>query len=274
MPPRRRTNFQLARIFGIRVGVSASWFFVLFFLIYWLGHEYFPQIIDGLADDRLPDRGRGGVRVLPLADPPRARPRARRAPARHRRSSASTCGSSAGSRRCAASRRRPARSSRSRPPGRPSRSCCSCSASGVGEALSASAPASPTRSTKEGFTTTPALALLGWLAFVNAAAVRVQHHPRLPARRRADRPRGRSGGVTGDRNRATPGTGRAGQALAAGARRPRHRQLLAVELALRPVHDPARVLPLPGGRRGRRAGRARAGGSRTSRSPTSWTASR
>ena len=29
-----RTNFQLARIFGIRVGVGASWFVVLFFFIY------------------------------------------------------------------------------------------------------------------------------------------------------------------------------------------------------------------------------------------------
>jgi len=42
---RPRTNFQLARIFGIRIGVSASWFFVLFFLIYWLGTEYFPQVL-------------------------------------------------------------------------------------------------------------------------------------------------------------------------------------------------------------------------------------
>jgi Zn-dependent protease/CBS domain-containing protein len=43
---RPRGNFQLARIFGIRIGVSLSWFFVLFFLIYWLGHEYFPKILD------------------------------------------------------------------------------------------------------------------------------------------------------------------------------------------------------------------------------------
>src|SRR3954467_3933785 len=47
MPPRRRTSFQLARLFGIRVGVSGSWFFVLFILIYWLGHEYFPRVLDG-----------------------------------------------------------------------------------------------------------------------------------------------------------------------------------------------------------------------------------
>jgi Zn-dependent protease len=32
MPPRR--NFQLARIFGIRVGVGISWFFMLFFFIF------------------------------------------------------------------------------------------------------------------------------------------------------------------------------------------------------------------------------------------------
>jgi Zn-dependent protease len=42
---RPRTNFQLARIFGIRIGVSASWFFVLFFLIYWLSRDYFPQVL-------------------------------------------------------------------------------------------------------------------------------------------------------------------------------------------------------------------------------------
>ncbi len=44
---RPRQNFQLARIFGIRVGVSASWFVVLFILIYWLSQEYFPELIGG-----------------------------------------------------------------------------------------------------------------------------------------------------------------------------------------------------------------------------------
>ncbi len=43
----RRTNFQLARIFGIRIGVSASWFVVLFLLIYWLSQEYLPQVMRG-----------------------------------------------------------------------------------------------------------------------------------------------------------------------------------------------------------------------------------
>src|SRR3984957_7266595 len=44
---RPRTNFQLVRIFGIRVGVSASWFVVLFFLIYWLSYTYFPEVMSG-----------------------------------------------------------------------------------------------------------------------------------------------------------------------------------------------------------------------------------
>jgi Zn-dependent protease len=42
-----RTNLQLARIFGIRIGVSVSWFFVLFFLIYWLSQSYFPELLHG-----------------------------------------------------------------------------------------------------------------------------------------------------------------------------------------------------------------------------------
>ena len=45
MPTRRNT--QLVRILGIRVGVSASWFVVLFVLIYWLSKDYFPQIMTG-----------------------------------------------------------------------------------------------------------------------------------------------------------------------------------------------------------------------------------
>jgi Zn-dependent protease len=43
---RPRKNLQLARIFGIRIGVGWSWFFVLFFLIYWLS-EYFHEVIGG-----------------------------------------------------------------------------------------------------------------------------------------------------------------------------------------------------------------------------------
>ncbi len=45
MPARR--NLQLARVFGIRIGVSYSWFVVLFVVILWLSNSYFPKIIDG-----------------------------------------------------------------------------------------------------------------------------------------------------------------------------------------------------------------------------------
>jgi Zn-dependent protease/CBS domain-containing protein len=41
---RSRGSIQLARIFGIRIGVSASWFFVLFFFIYVLS-GYFQDIL-------------------------------------------------------------------------------------------------------------------------------------------------------------------------------------------------------------------------------------
>jgi Zn-dependent protease len=43
MPTRR--NIQLARVFGIRVGVSPSWFVVLFGLIWLLADEYFPELL-------------------------------------------------------------------------------------------------------------------------------------------------------------------------------------------------------------------------------------
>jgi Zn-dependent protease len=43
---RPRTNFQLARIFGIRVGVGISWFVVLFFFIF-TATPYFHEVLGG-----------------------------------------------------------------------------------------------------------------------------------------------------------------------------------------------------------------------------------
>jgi Zn-dependent protease len=43
---RPRGSIQLARVFGIRVGVSASWFFVLLFLIFFLS-QYFHEVLKG-----------------------------------------------------------------------------------------------------------------------------------------------------------------------------------------------------------------------------------
>ncbi len=42
----RRGTIQLVRLFGIRIGVSASWFLVLFFLI-WVLEDYFHQVLGG-----------------------------------------------------------------------------------------------------------------------------------------------------------------------------------------------------------------------------------
>jgi Zn-dependent protease len=36
---------QLARVFGIRIGVSMSWLLILFILIWWLGDEFFPSVV-------------------------------------------------------------------------------------------------------------------------------------------------------------------------------------------------------------------------------------
>ena len=43
---RRRRNFQLARIFGIRVGVGISWFLVLFLYIF-IFTPYFHEALGG-----------------------------------------------------------------------------------------------------------------------------------------------------------------------------------------------------------------------------------
>jgi Zn-dependent protease len=43
---RRRQNMQLARVFGIRIGVSMSWFVVLFILILYLS-DYFHTVLGG-----------------------------------------------------------------------------------------------------------------------------------------------------------------------------------------------------------------------------------
>ena len=116
-------SIQLARIFGIRIGVSPSWFLVLFVMIYLLegffaqapgvttttsftlavvgAFAYFLSIVlhelgHALAAKRL------GIGITGTGS----------------RSRASSCGSSAAWRRCRATAPRRARSCRSRRPGR------------------------------------------------------------------------------------------------------------------------------------------------------------
>ncbi len=211
MQPRVRQNFQLARVFGIRIGVSLSWFFVLFFLIWWLGGTYFPSIIVGSGTTAYLIAVAGALGYflsLILHE----------------------LGHALVARRLGIGivgidlwffgglskmRREPAT------PGEEFKIAAAgpavtlallliCAA--VGVALSSGHPFTESL-TRESFTTTPALALVGWLAFVNAALFIFNILPAFPL----------DGGriaraviwrTTGDRNRATGWTGRAGQLLA------------------------------------------------------------
>jgi hypothetical protein len=116
----RGSSLQLARIFGIRVGAGASWFVVLFLLIYVLA-EQFHTVLGG-SKETAPDRRRDAPnRFCPLACCTSwAAPRGGSASP----SSESSCGSSAACCRCAASPRPPGEEFKVAPPVPPSRSRC------------------------------------------------------------------------------------------------------------------------------------------------------
>jgi Zn-dependent protease len=40
------SSFQLGRIFGIRIGVNASWFFILFLFLFWLSSRFGDDLDD------------------------------------------------------------------------------------------------------------------------------------------------------------------------------------------------------------------------------------
>jgi len=211
MPVRRRQNFQLARLFGIRVGVSASWFLVLFILIWWLGAEYFPAILEGSRTTAylIAVAAALGYFVSLILHELGHALVARRLGIEIAGIDLWFFGG------LSQMRREPAT------PGEEFKIAAAGPAVtfllllifvGVGEALSTGHPLTDTL-TKNGVTTSPALALVGWLAFVNAALFLFNIVPAFPL----------DGGriaraviwrVTGDRNRATQATGRAGQALA------------------------------------------------------------
>jgi|SRR5271166_2039137 len=207
----RTGSFQLARIFGIRIGVSVSWFFVLFFLIYWLS-EYFHEVLGGsrttayavavagalgyFASLILHELGhalaarRLGIPILGidlwffggLA---------------HMRREPKTAGEEL---KIAAAG-----------PAVTLALFGLCLA--IGTAVASSGSFTDVALTRQGFITTPALALIGWFGFVNALLFVFNIVPAFPL----------DGGRiaraliwwrTGDRNRATRATGRSGQAFA------------------------------------------------------------
>jgi len=202
---------QLARIFGIRVGVSASWFFVLFFLIYWLSHVYFRELLGGSQTTQYLVAVGGALGYfasLVLHELGHALA-ARRlgigivgidlwffGGLSHMRREPDTAGEE-----------------------------FKIAAAGpavtlvlLGLCVAAATVLTSTGSftdvalPRQGFTTTPALALIGWLGFINAMLFVFNVIPAFPL------DGGRMARAliwwrTGDRNRATVATGRSGQAF-------------------------------------------------------------
>jgi len=209
MRPRR--NFQLARVFGIRIGVSISWFFVLFLLILYLS-EYFGQVIAGskTTDYLVAVAGALGYFISLILH---------------------ELGHALAARRLGIEivgidlwffgglsqmRREPAT------PGEEFKIAAAGPAVtlllfvicvGVGTAIASGQTFTDVALTREGFRTSPGLALAGWLAFVNAILFIFNIVPAFPL----DGGRIARAAIwrrTGDRNRATQATGRAGQLMA------------------------------------------------------------
>jgi Zn-dependent protease len=208
---RPRKSIQLANIFGIRIGVSASWFFVLFFLIYWLS-SYFHEVLGGSRTTAYAVAVAGALGYfasLILHE----------------------LGHAMAARRLgipiagidlwffgglAQMRREPQTAGEelqiaSAGPAVTLILFGTCFVAGT--LLASSQRFTDVALTREGFTTTPALALIGWLGFINAMLFVFNIVPAFPL----------DGGRiaraliwwrTGDRNRATQATGRSGQAFA------------------------------------------------------------
>jgi Zn-dependent protease len=210
---RPRTNLQLARIFGIRIGVSYSWFFVLFLLIYYLS-SYFHDVLGGsqttaylvavagalgyFASLILHELGHAlvarrlgipivGIDLWFFGGLSQAQREPQSAGEELKVASAGPAVTLAVFVLCLA----------------------------AGTAIASSSRFTDVALTKEGFITTPALALVGWLGFINGVLFLFNIVPAFPL----------DGGRiaraviwwrTGDRNRATRATGRSGQGFAIG----------------------------------------------------------
>ncbi len=202
---------QLARVFGIRIGVSFSWFFVLFFVIWWLGTTYFPNIVHGsqTTDYAIAVAGALGYFLSLILHELGHALIARRLGIGISGIDLWLFGGLSKMRREPAT---PGEEFKIAAAGPAVTLLLLAICAGLGVALSSGHPFTDSL-TKEGFTTTPAMALVGWLAFVNGALLFFNILPAFPL----------DGGriaraivwrVSGDRNRATGWTGRAGQALA------------------------------------------------------------
>ncbi len=203
---------QLARIFGIRVSVSASWFVVLFVLIYWLSNDYFPQVMSGsrTAAYGIAVAGALGYFASLVAHELGHALTARRLGIPVVGIDLWAFGGLSRMRREPHSAGEEFKIAVAGPAVTLALFAL-CLAAIV--ALASSGTVSDVALSSTSVKTTPALALLGWLGFINAALFVFNIIPAFPL----------DGGRvaraliwrrTGDRNRATQATGRSGQAFA------------------------------------------------------------
>jgi Zn-dependent protease len=203
---------QLARIFGIRIGVSASWFVVLFVLIYLLAHDYFPQVMRGSQTTAYLIAVAGALGYfasLILHELGHALV-ARRLGIEIVGIDLWAFGGLSHMRREPASAGEELKIAAAGPAVTLALFLLCLLAVVV---LASSGTVSDVALARTSTGTTPALALLGWLGFVNAALFLFNVVPAFPL----DGGRVARGLVwwrTGDRNRATQATGRSGQAFA------------------------------------------------------------
>jgi Zn-dependent protease len=206
-----RTNIQLARIFGIRVGVSMSWFLILFLLIFYLS-GYFHEVLGGSTSTAYAVAVGGAVGYflsLILHELGHALV--------SRRLGIAILGIDLWF-----------FGGMARPEREPETAGEEFKVAAAGPAvtflilavcvgatalIASGGHFTDAVLTREGFTTTPALALLAWLAFINAALLVFNLVPAFPL----DGGRIARAAIwwrTGDRHRGTRITGRAGQGFA------------------------------------------------------------
>jgi len=209
---RPRQNLQLARVFGIRIGVSYSWFFVLFFLIYWLSQDYFHELIGGpqSTDYLVAVAGALGYFASLVLHELGHALAARRVGIPIAGIDLWFFGGLAHMRREPQSAGEELRIAAAGPAVTLALFVL-CAVAGT--VLSTNGSFIDVALPRQNFTTTPALALIGWLGFINAMLFAFNVVPAFPL----DGGRIARGLIwwrTGDRNRATHATGRSGQGFA------------------------------------------------------------
>jgi Zn-dependent protease len=207
-----RGNLQLARIFGIRIGVSVSWFVVLFFLIYWLSQVYFHEMVAAsqTTDYLIAVAGALGYFASLVLHELGHALAARRAGIPIVGINLWFFGGLSQMGREPESAREELKIAAAGPA---VTLLLLAICVGVGTALQSGGHFTDVALARPGFTTTPALALVGWLGFINAMLFVFNIVPAFPL----------DGGRiaraliwwrTGDRNRATLIAGRSGQGFA------------------------------------------------------------